>query len=181
MATRDFDTKLDDALTQLVRGGALDTAVSQLPDASDLISLTSHLQILAPVPEPRLEGGRMKFLNEAASMAGKHAASRRALSFAIATVIVLIAASVLVVAAISDVASKSFVDPTLQATLFPTQSPTVSATPISSFTPNHMGLGENNDPHNGVQKVVPFPNPTPVPRLQHFQQSYVMTWCLLDG
>ena len=66
--SRDFETRLDNALTQLAQGASPDAVLADAPEAANLIAVARELEILAPAPQPRLTDGRRKFLNEAAHL-----------------------------------------------------------------------------------------------------------------
>ncbi len=182
MTTRDIESRLDDALTRLSQGASRDTRISRASDVSDLISLAEYLQILAPAPEPRLEEGRRKFLQEAARMAKPPAEARLRLSFAIAAMVVLIVGIVMVAAAMSGRAG-SFANPSLQATMTPTHAPTFSVTPSSMFTPNNIAADTTIIMLDASQTYmpVPAPTPTPAPPLRQIQRLITMTRCSSDA
>ncbi len=181
MATCDFETRLDDTLTQFVQDKSRDTAISQAPDAADLISLADHLQILTPAPEPRLAEGRRKFLNEAARLQDSRAVQRRVLSLAFASVIVLIVGSLLVIIATTGLGFQA--NPTLQATLMPTQAPALSATPKSARSQNYAAPDNANNVLSAVQPYVPVPVPAPTPASLRTTspQILAMTWSWLGA
>ncbi len=179
MATRDFETRLDDTLTKFVQDKSRDTAISQVPDAADLISLADHLQILTPAPEPRLAEGRRKFLNEAARLQDSRAVQRRVLSLAFASVIVLIVGSLLVIIATTGLGFQA--NPTLQATLMPTQAPALSATPKSARSQNYAAPENANNALSAVQPHAPTPVPTPASLRTTSPQILAMTWSWLGA
>ncbi len=180
MNDRDFETKLDDALTQFAQGASVDTEMKRAPDVADLISLVEHLQILAPVPDVRLTEGRRKFLNEAARLVEPRVAPRRVPAFAFATLIVLLMAGILIAAVVFGQSGSSDT-PSMQATLEPTQSPTYSETPRTMIAPNRAIPNVGTVPVHTSQIHVPHPVPTPEPGTRQTQRSYAMTWDWFDA
>jgi len=101
--SRDFETRLDNALTQLAQGESPDAVLADAPEAANLIAVARELQILALAPQPRLAEGRRRFLNEAARLIQPPRFLGRALprpiqTFGIAAVFVLLMFGVLLIA-----------------------------------------------------------------------------------
>jgi hypothetical protein len=101
--SRDFETRLDNALAQLDQGASPDAVLADVPEAANLITVARELQMLAPAPQPRLAEGRRRFLNEVARLIQPPHFWGRVLScpiqiFGIAAVLVLLMFGVLLIA-----------------------------------------------------------------------------------
>jgi hypothetical protein len=165
MTEHDFESRLDDVLQ-----AALDAPVDNLnasePDNAELIRVAQHLEILAPTPEPRLADGRRRFLNEAARRLEQRgrftnwfgrAVHRPAWVFAMVLVVIVFAASAMMVFSQSN--------PALQITSTQTMAATFTATPTKiSLAPNSVIANESHLSMNSRQIVhMPEPQPVPVP------------------
>ncbi len=121
MASPDFDTQLDDALTRLVQGAPIDALERDVPEAADLLAVAQRMQLLKPTPEPRLAPGRARFLREAAGLDRPRVINwigRPALALA-AIVLLVLAVSVMFVGAMPGFAT-------------PSLTPTYTATPTNA-------------------------------------------------
>lgn len=98
--SRDFETRLDDALAQLTNGASVD--LTDVPESANLVALARELQILAPTPPPRLAEGRRRFLNQAAHLVQpprlfERAMARPIRTFGFAAVLVLVIVGALLI------------------------------------------------------------------------------------
>jgi hypothetical protein len=101
--SRDFETRLDNALTQLANGASPDAVLADAPEAANLIAVARELQILAPTPPPRLAQGRRRFLNEVAYLIQPPRSFQRVIArpvqtFGFAAALVLLVLGVLMIA-----------------------------------------------------------------------------------
>ena len=160
--SRNFETRLDDALTQLATGATLDAELADVPEVANLIIVARELQILAPAPQPRLAEGRRKFLNEAARMVQPPRVFERAMTpparvFGFAVVLMLLVVGVWLVMETStfvgNVPGASSSTLTMSPTHFTTPTGT-TATPMN-LAPFAPTLVTHLNP--------PQPKPVPIP------------------
>ncbi|MCI0475930.1 MAG: hypothetical protein L0Y55_06755 [Anaerolineales bacterium] len=158
--SRDFETRLDDALTQLANGVSVDLA--DVPESANLIAVARELQILAPAPQPRLAEGRCRFLNAAARLVQPPRLFDRVLAyparaFGFAAVLVLIVVGALLIAEMSFFASNVPAASSLTLTMSPTHltTPTRTTAAPLNLVPSAPTLAAQLDS--------PQPKPVPTP------------------
>ncbi len=165
MTERDFESRLDDALNPLALDAPVDNLNASEPDMAELVRVAHHLQMLAPTPEPQLADGRRRFLHQAArrlehssgftNWLGR-AAHRPARAFAVVVVVIVFAASAMLVFSQSN--------PALQITSTQTLAPTFTATPTKVSLAPTGAIAKA--PHLSIDSRhlrVPAPQPVPVP------------------
>jgi hypothetical protein len=156
MTNPDLETRLDAALTQLASGVSLNEVSRRAPDATDLLLVAQRLQVLAPVPTPRLADGRRKFLSHAARTTEsggwlRQAMYRPALALAFVTVFVLIIGGTLI-------ATHG------QTPLTPTMIPTFTATPTrTALVPVNTVPSRSMRAMDVRYLAAPMPVPAPAP------------------
>jgi hypothetical protein len=160
--SRDFETRLDNALTQLADGALPDAALADAPEVANLVAIAREFQVLAPIPQPRLAEGRRRFLNEVARLIQPPRFLGRVLSppiqiFGIAAVLVLIVFGVLMIAETNFFAGS--VPGASSSTL--TMSPTHLTTPTRT-TAAPMNLAPFA-PTLATHLNLPQPKPVPTP------------------
>ena len=165
MTERDLESRLDDALKQMALDSPLEDLNGSEPDTAELVRVAQRLQILAPVPVPQLADGRRRFLNEAARRFEPRAgflswfgrvAHRPALAFAMALVLIIFAASAMMVFSQSN--------PALQITSTQTLAPTFTATPTKiSLAPDGASIVEPQSATDSRHLHLPEPQPVPAP------------------
>lgn len=171
MMSRDFEEKLDEALSRLTTGEPLAEIAERVPDAADLLYVAQRIQILSPAPLPNLAAGRSKFLIEAARVntsqpiphrTRRQMIPRRALALASIAVFVLIVGGTIALAAGSILPGFSGT-PVWWLSSTPTMRPTFTATPtqisLAPFDGDQFrpSLARENDP----RAPLPVPNPAP--------------------
>jgi len=162
--SRDFETRLDDALTQLAQGASPGTRLADAPEAANLIAVVRELQMLAPAPQPRLADGRRRFLNEAARLAQSPRAfervmARPARTLGFAAILVLLVFGVLLVAETSFFAGN--VPAASSSTL--TMSPTHLTTPTrTTAVPLNLAPFAPTLVTHLTNSPQPKPVPTPI-------------------
>jgi hypothetical protein len=165
MTEHDFESRLDDVL-QTALDAPVDNLNASEPDVAELVQVAQHLQILAPAPAPQLANSRRRFLNEAARRLEQRggfsnwlgrAVHRPAWAFAMVLVVIVFAASAMMVFSQSA--------PALQITSTQTMAATFTATPTKiSLAPYSMIANESHLSMNSRQLVhMPEPQPVPVP------------------
>lgn len=175
MATRDFETELDDALTQLAHGTPIDALKRDVPEAANLLSVAQRLQLLEPTPEPRLAAGRARLMRQAAERARPRESFgwfRRPVFALVAIVLVVLAVSMMFVGAVPGFAT-------------PVMTPTYTATPTNaaSPSPNQHTLTVPVFAHSAPTHV-PMPAPAPVPAngtrtiQSHIEMAILECWKL---
>lgn len=149
MTTSDFESRLDDALNQLVGGTVTNDPGS---DVSELISVARGLQIIAPTPEPNLANGRRRLLTAAAHVDESPARLWHSrFSFALVGVLAIVVLSVLTMTVMAG--GSLFAQ-----TVTPTMSPTYTTTPTRiSFVPSVDAVP------NSIQLNDTQPSPAPIP------------------
>jgi hypothetical protein len=160
--SRDFETRLDDALAQLASGALPDAAFADAPEAASLIAVARELQILAPTPQPCLAGGRRRFLNEAARRVQsprilERVIARPARAVGFAAVLVLIVIGALLIAETSFFASTVPAVSSLTLTTSPTHltTPTRTTAALMNLVPF--------TPTQATPLSLPQPKPVPTP------------------
>jgi hypothetical protein len=160
--SRDFETRLDDALAQLASGALPDAAFADAPEAASLIAVARELQILAPTPQPRLAEGRRRFLSQAAQFVqpprvSERVAARPARAFGIAAVLVLIVIGAWVIAETNFFVGNVPAVSSLTMTLSPTHQTTPTRTTAAQM--NLMPFA----PTLVIHSNSPLPQPVPTP------------------
>ncbi len=166
MTERDFESRLDNGLKQMVPDASVDSLNASEPDVAELIRVAQHLQILAPTPEPQLADGRRRFLNQATRRLEQksgftnwlcRAAHRPAWAFVTVLAVIVFAASAMMVFSQSN--------PSQEITSTQTKAATFTATPTKiSLAPNGVNANEPRLSMGSHQLVhVPEPQPVPVP------------------
>jgi hypothetical protein len=132
--SRDIETRLDDAWSQVTRNASSDVVSAEAPEVMNLIAVARELQLLAPTPQVRLAEGRRKFLDQAARAIEARRPFERAMrhparAFGLAGVVVLLVLGVLMIAQMSPFVVQ--VPETNSSTL--TMSPTYMTSPTRTI------------------------------------------------
>ncbi len=165
MTERDFESRLDIALKQMAIDTPVENPSGSEPETAELIRVAQHLQILAPAPTPQLADGRRRFLNEAARQLDQsgnisnwfgRVAHRPALAFAMILVLLVFAASAMMVF--------SQTNPALPMTWTQTAEPTLTATPTkTSLSPDGTSAVDQYPSISSRDPHLPSPQPVPAP------------------
>ena len=172
MTLDNFDTRLDEALSQLADGDSSKALAERNPETDDLLQVARRLRVLAPAPIPDLARGRRAFLAQAAHLDTQSAVTRhwswrpsprRVLAFAGSAVLVLLVGVMITLTAGSFVAGIQGV-PAWWSSSTPTTRPTYTATPTQiSLAPVESGVfGSSRVPQVDSRPFPPPPNPAPL-------------------
>ncbi len=174
MATVDFETKLDDALTRLAQGAPVETVKRDVPEAADLIAVAQRLQLLEPTPEPHLAAGRARLLQQAAEPERPRVSFgwiRRPVLALAALIIVLVAASMMFVGA-----TPGFATPSLTPTYTATPTNTMPSPSQHTFTAPVFAISAPP----GAPDPAPAPAPVQASRAteSHIEMAILECWKL---
>ena len=171
MSANDFETKLDEALSQLAEDGSPEQLGVYSSETGELLQVARRLRVLAPAPMPNLAKGRHAFMVQAARLGAQPASAsrwsrqlhpRRPLVLAGSAVLVLIVGVMVALTASSFVAGIQAV-PTWWSSSTPTMHPTYTATPTQiSMAPVEFGEFRSSwVPQIESRSSLPSPNPAP--------------------
>jgi hypothetical protein len=171
MNSGDFDTKLDEALSQLATGDDSKLPARGVPETKDLVLVARRLHVLAPAPMPNLANGRLKFLAQAVRVGAQPGSTRRwplqpnprlVLAFAGSAVMVLIVGVIITLIASSLVAGIAGA-PGWWFSSTPTLRPTYTATPtqISLAPVDSRQIRSGWVSEIDSRPFLPPPNPAP--------------------